>query len=67
MATEEQLKSIIRQTVLRAHKAFAKKAPADRSLTNLEKAKIITDAIYEALVEARLITFDPSEHVIFRK
>jgi len=59
MANEEQLKLIIRHTVLKAHKAFSKKAHVDRSMTNLEKATIIADAVFNALAAARLLVLDP--------
>jgi hypothetical protein len=59
MANEEQLKLMIRHTVLKAHKAFGKKAHVDRPMTNLEKAAIITDAVFSALAAARLLVLDP--------
>jgi hypothetical protein len=61
MANEEQLKSIIRQTVLNAHKAFSKKTRVDRPITNLDKAAVITDAVFDALAAARLLVLDPKK------
>jgi hypothetical protein len=59
MASEQRLKSVIRHAVLKVHKAFNKKAQADRPLTNLEKAEIITDAVYGALSKAQVILIEP--------
>jgi hypothetical protein len=59
MASEQRLKSVIRHAVLKAHKAFNKEAQADRPLTSLEKAEIITDAVYDALSKAKVILVEP--------
>jgi hypothetical protein len=61
MASKEQLKSIIRHAVLKAHKAYSKKTHADRPMTNLQKAAVITDAVFDALADARLLVPDPPE------